>query len=94
MRAYKVHRKDTATHSLLQDRHKDMLLLGKPSARSLPRGRLMLNNTYLNNLILGSRMWQRAQGKHKEIACVEALANKLKHHLELDFSFLAAHCSC
>lgn len=48
MRAHKVHSEDTATYSLLQDRHKGMLLSGKPSARSLPGGCLMLNNTYLS----------------------------------------------
>lgn len=47
MRAHKVHSEDTATYSLLQDRHKGMLLSGKSASRSLPGGCLMLNNTYL-----------------------------------------------
>lgn len=47
MRAHKVHSKDTATHSLSQDRHKGMLLPGKPSVCFLPRGCTVLNNAYL-----------------------------------------------
>lgn len=47
MRAHKVHSKDTATHSLSQDRHKGMLLPGKPSDCFLPRGCTVLNNAYL-----------------------------------------------
>lgn len=81
MRAHEVHSKDTATYSLLQDRHKGMLLPGKPSARSLPRGRLMLNNiNFKINLILSNRMCQGARGNKKDSKRRGLPKKPRKHH--------------
>lgn len=92
MRAHKVHSEDTATYSLLQDRHKGMLLSGKPSHRSLPRGRLVLNNTCFKKPDPQQQNVTAIREKTQMTVCAEALAGNLKHHSELVPSFLAECC--